>query len=63
MASTVYSYDWLCNAMRSREVVSIISAGKTHTGTINGIRLDDGSGRHFLVNVVGYSQWLHVRAE
>lgn len=63
MAATVYSYDWLCNAMRSREVVSIISAGRTYTGTINGIRVEDGSGRHFLVNVVGYSQWIYVRAE
>lgn len=63
MASSVYSYYWLCKAMQTREVVNIYSAGKTYTGTINGIRVDDGSGRHFLVNVVGYSQWLYVRAE
>lgn len=63
MASTIYSYCWLCQAMQTREVVNIISAGKIYTGTINGIRIEDGSGRHFLVNVVGYSQWLYVRAE
>ena len=63
MASPVYSYYWLCNAMRSREVVSIISVSRTYTGTINGIRVEDGSGRRFLVNVVGYSQWIYVRAE
>ena len=50
----VYSYDWLCQKMKDRGRVAIVlhhPAGATIRGLINGIRPEDGSGRHWLVTV------------
>lgn len=61
--NTVYSYEWLCSSMRNRETVSILSNGKVHTGIVNGIQAEDGSGRHWLVKMHNGSEWFYVRAE
>lgn len=51
----VYSYDWLCEKMmdRSRVVIhTTTNAGPIMLrGLINGIRPEDGSGRHWLVTI------------
>ena len=48
----VYSYDWLCEKMCDRSRVLIRTTdGKSHIGLINGIRPEDGSGRHWLVTI------------
>jgi len=50
----IYSYDWLCEKMMDRSRV-IIKAwnGNSYVGLINGIRPEDGSGRHWLVTICG----------
>lgn len=51
----VYSYDWLCEKMKDRVRVAIVlhnPAGATIRGIINGIRPEDGSGRHWLVTIL-----------
>ena len=60
---TVYSFDWLCKAMRNRETVSVIGNNKVHSGIINGIQAEDGSGRHWLVKMHNGSEWIYLRAE
>ena len=54
-AIPVYSYSWLCEKMQDRGRVAIRYSlnGGTATiyGVINGIRPDDGSGRHWLVTI------------
>ena len=54
-AIPVYSYSWLCDKMQDRGRVAIRYNlnGDTATirGIINGIRPEDGSGRHWLVTV------------
>lgn len=50
----VYSYEWLCQKMKDRGRVAIVlhnPAGATIRGIINGIRPEDGSGRHWLVTI------------
>jgi hypothetical protein len=50
----VYSYEWLCQKMMDRGRVAIVlhnPAGATIRGIINGIRPEDGSGRHWLVTI------------
>ena len=51
----VYSYDYLCDAMRTREEVSIRAIVGDHTltlrGLVNGLRPEDGSGRNWLVTI------------
>ena len=50
----VYSYDWLCEKMMDRGRVAIVlhnPPGVTIRGIINGIRPEDGSGRHWLVTI------------
>lgn len=50
----VYSYEWLCQKMQDRGRVAIVlhnPAGATIRGIINGIRPEDGSGRHWLVTI------------
>lgn len=50
----VYSYEWLCKKMQDRGRVAIVlhnPAGATIRGIINGIRPEDGSGRHWLVTI------------
>ena len=54
-AIPVYSYSWLCDKMadRGRVAIRYNLNGDTATirGIINGIRPEDGSGRHWLVTV------------
>ena len=54
-AIPVYSYSWLCDKMadRGRVAIRYNLNGNTATirGIINGIRPEDGSGRHWLVTV------------
>ena len=50
----VYSYEWLCQKMMDRGRVAIVlhnPCGAIVRGTINGIRPEDGSGRHWLVTI------------
>jgi hypothetical protein len=50
----VYSYEWLCQKMMDRGRVAIVlhnPIGVTIRGIINGIRPEDGSGRHWLVTI------------
>lgn len=50
----VYSYAWLCEKMKDRVRVAIVlhnPAGAIIRGFINGIRPEDGSGRHWLVTI------------
>lgn len=50
----VYSFEWLCQKMQDRGRVAIVlhnPAGATIRGIINGIRPEDGSGRHWLVTI------------
>ena len=50
----VYSYEWLCKKMQDRGRVAIVlhnPAGAIVRGMINGIRLEDGSGNHWLVTI------------
>lgn len=61
--NTVYSYSWLCDAMKNRSVVNIVSGGQLYTGQVNGIQLEDGSGRHFLVKLNTSKEWVYIRAE
>ena len=50
-----YSYEYLCDAMRFRNRVSIKTVIGGHTltlsGLVNGIRPEDGSGRNWLVTI------------
>jgi hypothetical protein len=48
---TVYSFDWLCDKMRSRERVTIKNSLGVIHGIINGIRPEDGSGNHWLITI------------
>ena len=54
-AIPVYSYSWLCDKMadRGRVAIRYNLNGDTATirGIINGIRPEDGSGRHWLVTI------------
>ena len=53
--SPVYSYTWLCEKMADRGRVAIrtfINGNEIILrGLINGIRPEDGSGRHWLVTI------------
>jgi hypothetical protein len=54
----VYSYDWLCKKMADRGLVELrLNDGTVVRGLINGIRPEDGSGRHWLVTL--YYQTKH----
>lgn len=60
----VYSFAWLCQSMQQRQIVSLTAwSGKTITGLINGISVEDGSGRHFLVKMSHGDHPIYVRAE
>ena len=61
----VYSYHWLCQKMQNRERVCIrYNLGQIY-GIVNGMRPEDGSGRHWLVTICdnGNSSEVYVRAE
>lgn len=63
MASVVYSFQWLCEAMHTRQKVSLLAySGKVFEGIINGISVEDGSGRNFLVKFSD-GNTIFVRAE
>jgi hypothetical protein len=50
----VYSFEWLCQKMQDRGRVAIVlhdPQGAIIRGIINGIRPEDGSGRHWLVTI------------
>lgn len=60
----VYSYTWLCEKMADRSRVLLTAwNGNSHTGLINGIRPEDGSGRCWLVTLTenGKSETVFVR--
>jgi hypothetical protein len=65
----VYNYHWLCQKMQNRERVCIRCNVGGHNvqlyGIINGLRPEDGSGRHWLVTIYdnGNSSEVYVRAE
>ena len=60
----VYSFAWLCQAMQQRQIVTLVlHSGKQVTGLINGISLEDGSGRHWLVKMSNDDTPFYVRAE
>lgn len=63
----VYSFSWLCDNMQQRNRVVIrLHNGNTVRGLINGLRPEDGSGRHWLVTICddnnNYNEH-YVRAE
>lgn len=63
-APVVYSFQWLCEMMQTRQRVKIISGGGlVYEGLINGLSVEDESGRNWLVkmNKEGFS--FYVRAE
>lgn len=63
IAPVVYSFQWLCQAMQTRQKVSLLAySGKTFEGIINGISVEDGSGRNFLVKFSD-GNTIFVRAE
>ena len=60
----VYSYTWLCEKMADRSRVVLTAwNGNGHTGLINGIRPEDGSGRCWLVTLTenGKNETIFVR--
>lgn len=62
-APVVYSFQWLCESMHIRRWVKIIAySGKVFEGIINGISVEDGSGRNFLVKFSD-GETIFVRAE
>ena len=62
-APVVYSFQWLCESMQSRQKVSLLTySGNTFHGIINGISVEDGSGRNFLVKFSN-GNTIFVRAE
>jgi hypothetical protein len=62
-APVVYSFQWLCEMMQSRQPVSLLTnGGKVFSGVINGISVEDGSGRNFLVKFSD-GNTIFVRAE
>ena len=60
----VYSYTWLCEKMADRSRVVLTAwNGNGHTGLINGIRPEDGSGHCWLVTLTenGKNETVFVR--
>jgi hypothetical protein len=50
--------------MQQRQIVTLVlHSGKQVTGLINGISLEDGSGRHWLVKMSNDDTPFYVRAE
>ena len=63
IAPVVYSFKWLYEAMKTRQRVSLLAySGKVFEGIINGISVEDGSGRNFLVKFSD-GNTIFVRAE
>jgi len=62
--TVVYCFRFLCDSMQNRTSVRIYdNSGNAHTGVVNGIRVEDGSGRHFLVQLTSSPEWIYLRAE
>lgn len=64
----MYSFKWLCDSMQNRSVVTLYSqcCKQTYTGQINGVAIEDGSGRNWLVTVAivgGGVKTFFVKAE
>ena len=50
----VYDLEWLVRSMQARDTVTIKTPTKgSLTGLINGLALEDGSGRNWLVSMTG----------
>jgi hypothetical protein len=50
--------------MQQRQIVTIqLHSGKTISGIINGLAVEDGSGRHWLVKMNNEEHSYYVRAE
>jgi hypothetical protein len=63
-APPVYSFTWLCEAMQTRKVVTILlCSGRQATGMVNSISVEDGSGRNWLVKMSCDDHPFFVRAE
>ena len=59
-----YSFEALTSAMRTRKVVRLMSAdGKYHTGMVNSVSIEDGSGKNFLIRLSNVERTIFVRAE
>lgn len=54
----VYELDAMFTAMRKRLTVTM----EDHTGIINGIQAEDGSGRSWLVKFHNRDKWMWVKA-
>ena len=62
----MYSYTWMCRMMQNRGVVDLISDNQVYSGTINGISVEDGSGKNWLVTLAlvgGGHKTIFVKAE
>jgi len=62
----MYSYIWLCKMMQDRGGVNLISGNQVYSGTINGIAVEDGSGKNWLVSLAlfgGGHKTIFVKAE
>jgi len=63
----MYSFIWLCRMMQERtEVVLLGGDNKSYYGMINGISVEDGSGRNWLVSLAlvgGGYKTIFVKAE
>ena len=59
----VYSFQWLCEAMKTRRRVKIVAySGKVFEGLINGLSVEDGSGKNWLVKMDNEPSSFYVRA-
>lgn len=63
----MYSFDWLSRAMQQRVMVRLWADNNTaYFGTINGIAVEDGSGKNWLVTIAlegGGVKTIFVRAQ
>lgn len=62
----MYTFAWLCKMMQERELVSLVSGNEFYRGTINGIAVEDGSGKNWLVTIAlngGGVKTIFVKAE
>lgn len=64
----MYSFAWLCQSMRDRKTVTIMSAGSgaVYSGLINGITAESGSGKNWIISLAvggGGYRTIFVKAE
>lgn len=63
----MYKFTWLCAIMQRRDNVVLLGCdNKTYHGMINGISVEDGSGKNWLVSLAlvgGGCKTIFVKAE